>query len=241
MVSFKLSSIIALAIAGSAVSVNAAAIGKRASCKAFNDQFSSDSDINQNWGGVNPSGTYNLGSDGLEMRVLNPGDKKVGDGPTFISNQLIQYGYVEASIRSAPVDGIVTSFIFRAPNGDEIDWEWVSNEGQTSYYYEGIDDYTTEGSAVIPDDSTNFHTYGIDWQPDAINWYVDGVVQRTVTRESTNQNGVYHYPTAAAHVELGLWDSSFSASTAAWAHGPVDWSKEPAYISAYVQYVTVTC
>ncbi|KAG2177266.1 hypothetical protein INT43_007923 [Umbelopsis isabellina] len=241
MVYFKLYSVIALAIAVSAVGVNAAAIGKRASCSAINDQFSPNSDIGQNWGGQLPAGSYALGGDGLEMRVLNPSPKKVGDGPTFISNSLIQYGYVEARIKSAPVNGLVTSFIFRAPNGDEIDWEWVANEAQTSYYYHGIDDYTTEGSTVVPDDSSNFHTYAINWQPDSITWYIDGVAQRTVTKESTNQNGVYHYPTAAANVELGLWDSSFDKSTAAWAHGPVDWSKQPAYVSAYVQYVKVTC
>lgn len=241
MVYFKISSVLALAFGVSAVSGNAAAIDKRASCAAFNDQFSSDSDINQNWGGMLPSGTYSVGSDGLEMRVPNPGAKKVGDGPTFISNSLLQYGYAEARIKSAPVNGIVTSFIFKSPNGDEIDWEWVANEAQTSYYYQGIEDYTTEGSTIVSDDSANFHTYGIDWQPDSISWYIDGALQRTVTKESTNQNGVYHYPTGAAHVELGLWDSSFDKSTAAWAHGPVDWSKEPAYVSAYVQYVKVTC
>jgi beta-glucanase (GH16 family) len=240
MVSFKLSSVIALALVGSAINVNAAAIGKR--CESFTDTFNSKADVSQKWGGMIPSDTYTVNGNGLEMKVLNPkGKSKSGDGPTFISNMVMQYGYVEAKIKAAPLYGLVTSFILRAPNGDEIDWEWVGPTAQTAYYYHGIEDYNTGDSIVISDESTNYHTYGIDWQPDYITWYVDGAVHRTVTKASTNENGVDHYPTEAAHVELGLWDASFNASTAAWAYGPIDWAQQPAYISAYVEYVKVSC
>jgi len=32
-----------------------------------------------------------------------------------------------------------------------------------------------------PDLSQDFHTYGVDWQPDHVTWYVDGVARMTMT------------------------------------------------------------
>ncbi|KAJ2956789.1 hypothetical protein NQZ79_g7376 [Umbelopsis isabellina] len=144
-------------------------------------------------------------------------------------------------MKSAPEGGLVTAFIFMSPNGDEIDWEWVGDEVQTAFYYKGIPDFSTADAKVLKDQSTKYHTYAIDWQPDAITWYLDGEVYRKVTKESTYKDGEYHYPSEAAHVELGLWDASGSASTAEWAHGPINWAKQPDYISAHVEYVTVKC
>ncbi|KAM3580031.1 putative glycosidase CRH2 [Umbelopsis sp. WA50703] len=62
--------------------------------------------------------------------------------------------------------------------------------------------------------STRYHTYGIDQQPEAISWYLDGEEYRKITKESTYKDGEYHFPTDAGHLKLGLWDASGSASTA---------------------------
>jgi beta-glucanase (GH16 family) len=153
----------------------------------------------------------------------------------------MQYGSIEAKVKSAPVGGIVTAFIWMAPGGDEIDYEWVGTEAQSAYYYHGILDYSTEGSQIVSDDSSAFHIYRIDWSADSMVWSIDGQAIRTVTKDSTLKNGTYHYPTEASNVQFGVWDASENPSTAAWAHGPVNWSIEGPSISSFIEYITVSC
>lgn len=211
-------------------------------CKSFSQTFNTGTDMSQYWVDQSDAkGTWALTSSGLQMMVLKPTSGKAGPGTTFSTNFLMQYGTVEATIKSAPVNGIVTAFIFMSPGGDEIDFEWVSDEAQSSYYYHGVIDYSTEATYTVKDDSTAFHNYKITWTPDAIQWYVDGNIIRTVTKESTLRNGQYSFPSEASAVQLGVWDASKVASTAEWAHGPVNWSSEPSSISAFVQSITVTC
>jgi beta-glucanase (GH16 family) len=212
------------------------------SCKSFTQSFNANTDMSQYWVDQSDAkGTWELTSSGLELKVLKPTSGKAGPGATFSTNFLTQYGTIEATLKSAPVDGIVTAFIFMAPGGDEIDFEWVSHEAQSSYFYHGILDYSTEGTYTVSDDSSTFHNYKIVWTAESIQWFVDGNSIRTVTKESTLHKGVYNYPTEASAVQIGIWDASKVASTAEWAHGPVNWSQEPSTISAVIQSVTVTC
>ncbi|KAI8576140.1 hypothetical protein K450DRAFT_258200 [Umbelopsis ramanniana AG] len=272
MVTFNLSSLIALCLAGatlqgagaaslqanakrddaaSGVSGNSTlvtpALAKSppsgsTSCKSFTQNFVTNPDMSQYWVDQSDAeGTWDVTSGGLEMKVLKPTSGKAGPGATFSTKFLMQYGTVEATLKSAPVDGIVTAFIFMSPGGDEIDYEWVSNEAQTSYFYHGVLDYSTEGKYIVADDSSAFHNYKISWTEESIQWFVDGKNIRTVTKESTLHKGVYNYPTEASAVQIGIWDASKVASTAEWAHGPVNWSQEPSTISAVVQSITVTC
>ncbi|KAJ2963881.1 hypothetical protein NQZ79_g1080 [Umbelopsis isabellina] len=241
MVSFTLSTLSALVIAGVALNTEAAAINT-SQCNSFQQNFAPGVDLNQYWKDMDPT-TYNLTSKGLEMKVNNPnGDGKVGNGALFNSKMLMQYGSIEAKIMAAPVGGIVTAFIYMAPGKDEIDYEWVGDQVQTAYYYRGIPDYSTEATVTLANGTSTFHTYKIDWQPDSITWYIDGNVIRTVEKSSTlEKDGKYHYPTEASHFQLGLWDASGDASTAEWAHGPINWDDHPGHVSAYVEYVKVEC
>ncbi|CAM0137031.1 putative glycosidase CRH2 [Umbelopsis sp. WA50703] len=241
MISLKISSLAALVIAGVALNTEAAAINTQ-QCSSFQQNFTVGSDLTQYWKDMD-STTYDLTSQGLEMKVNNPnGDGKVGNGALFNSKMLMQYGSIEAKIKAAPVGGIVTAFIFMAPGKDEIDYEWVGDQVQSAYYYRGIPDYSTEASVTLETGTTDFHIYKIDWQPDAITWYIDGKPIRTVEKNSTlESDNQYHYPTEASHFQLGLWDASGDASTAKWAHGPIDWSDHPGHVSAFVEYVNVEC
>ncbi|CAM0140848.1 hypothetical protein VKS41_006983 [Umbelopsis sp. WA50703] len=256
MVSLKISSVFCLAIA--ALNVNASAIGRRDgaaidkrpsysgveatdNCQSFNEQFNPGTNLHTNWENFNNASTYTLSSTGLEMKILNPRGQGLGMGSLFSSKRLVRYGTIEAKIKAAPVGGLVTAFIFMSPNGDEIDWEWVGPEVQTAYYYKGIPDFSTADAKILADHMTVYHTYTIDWQPDYINWYIDHKLHRSVKRSDTLKDGEYHFPQEASHVELGLWDASGSKSTAEWAHGPIDWSAQSDSVSAFVEYVKVTC
>ena len=72
------------------------------------------------------------------------------------------------------------------------------------------------------------HEYTVDWTPDALTWYVDGVALRTKFRNETYNatTGQYHYPQSPSRVQLSLWPAglqSNGAGTIAWAGGLVDW------------------
>jgi len=54
------------------------------------------------------------------------------------------------------------------------------------------------------DGASNYHDYTIDWQPDRLNWEIDGKVVRTLRREDTiDQNsGIYKYPSTPSRVQF---------------------------------------
>ncbi len=99
----------------------------------------------------------------------------------YRTNDFYHYGYYETSMQAIKNDGVVSSFfIYTGPSDnnpwDEIDIEilgkdttkvqlnyFTNGEGNHEYFYDlGFD--ASEG----------YHTYGFDWQPDHITWYVDG-------------------------------------------------------------------
>jgi hypothetical protein len=122
-----------------------------------------------------------------------------------------------------------------------------------------IDDFSSEPGSES--DISSFHRYSIDWRPDIISWSVDDRVVRTLRKgmfneqahlrtshahrmfsiDATRRNNTLHFPTHPLRVQLGIWDASSPAGTAAWAHGPVDWTHAPARSSAIVRSVRVEC
>lgn len=99
-----------------------------------------------------------------------------------------KYGYVEMRAQVPEGQGLWPSFWmlstnlkdpteidiaeFRGQNPDRVQttlhWGMGANFKHTSWY-------------TGPDFSAGFHTYGMDWQPDKIVWYVDGVERFRVT------------------------------------------------------------
>ena len=43
----------------------------------------------------------------------------------------------------------------------------------------------------IRDSSKNFHTYGVRWQPDSIDWYIDGNIVHTYTSDDVGYQVMY--------------------------------------------------
>jgi beta-glucanase (GH16 family) len=111
-----------------------------------------------------------------------------------------------------------------------------------------IDD--NELNITLSDTFENFHTYEIDWTPDAITWLVDGQVGRTKKRSDTwnataNQ---WDFPQTPARVQLSLWPAGLESNgqgTVDWAGGLVDWNsadiKNNGYYYATFESVTVSC
>ncbi|KAL1923747.1 uncharacterized protein VTP21DRAFT_8727 [Calcarisporiella thermophila] len=185
-----------------------------------------------------------------------PYNKFVGGGPTFKSKFMLQYGSVEITLKTAEPGGAVTAFILMAPNGDEIDYEWVGGrplEAQTNFFSKGVPLYNVnsgkhrvEGIPV----HDGFHRYKIVRTPQYIAWYIDEKLIRVTTREETckkKKSGVEKrgkdecsFPEQPAFLQFGLWDGSDSPGTAEWANGPIRWDKAGG-IQAVVKDVSLTC
>lgn len=99
------------------------------------------------------------------------------------------YGRFEVSLRAAKIPGIVTGFfLHRDSPRQEIDIEFVGNRPNhmliNVFYNPGDEgakfDYGYRGTpTLIPlgfDASEDFHDYMIEWSPDEIKWFVDGVM-----------------------------------------------------------------
>ncbi|CAK7220507.1 hypothetical protein SBRCBS47491_004211 [Sporothrix bragantina] len=168
------------------------------------------------------------------------------NAPTITSTKYLFFGTVEAVIQAAPGTGIVTSFVLQSDDLDEIDWEWlggVTTEVQTNYFSKGdTTTYDRGGTSSVSDPQSGFHTYTVDWSPDAVVWSIDGTVVRTLTAASANNGATF--PQTPMQIKLGTWDAGASTQpegTAEWAGGrtPFGSGSGAPYI-AYYKSITVT-
>lgn len=115
-------------------------------------------------------------------------------GAEYRTNDFYHYGYYETSMQAIKNDGVVSSFFtYTGPSDnnpwDEIDIEILGKDTtkvQFNYYTNGIGNHEYMYNLGF-DASEGYHTYGFDWQPDKITWYVDGkeVYSATIDIPST--------------------------------------------------------
>jgi len=210
---------------------------------------------------ISPANTYEVSSDGLELFLQRPNGQitthdgvndQIASGATINSTFFLEYGKVTFTLSAPTVPGMVTAAILIAQDiDDEIDVELLGGDPshwQTNVFAPSPKDTTPlwgvfgevedfSGSGTIAED----HSYTIDWNADRIIWSVDGNQVRTLQKDQTSKNGALHFPSQAARIQLGIWDASSPAGTAAWAKGPIDWNSAPAKMSATFKSVTVEC
>ena len=131
------------------------------------------------------------------------------------------YGRLEARMKSPDSSGYVQSlftFQFYKDPWQEIDIELqgrlpesVSTNVITSHAksYEECDLYkcthnTEKHLPLSSKHSIDWHVYTIDWQPEKIEFLVDGDLKRTVTAADINANGG-NYPDQAAIILMNFW------------------------------------
>lgn len=83
-------------------------------------------------------------------------------------------------------------------------------------------------SFIGPDFSQDFHTFGIEWTPEAITWFIDGI-ERFRTNKSIPSEPMYLYINTAIG---GNWPKSPDTTTTFPVHYTVD------YVRVYTQEVT---
>ncbi|HAG14058.1 MAG TPA: beta-glucanase, partial [Ruminococcus sp.] len=134
-------------------------------------------------------------------RKWNPNDKNERwnpqySGGEFRTNNFYHYGYYETSMQAIKNDGVVSSFFtYTGPSDknpwDEIDIEILGKDTtqvQLNYYKDGQGGHEFMYNLGF-DASEAFHTYGFDWQPDHITWYVDGKAVHTMYGNMPNTPG----------------------------------------------------
>lgn len=104
-----------------------------------------------------------------------------------------RYGYFESRMKMPKSPGLIAGFFAYAPASDgkyvqEIDVELLgynTRQVELTIHMGGAEGLNTNTEIVhLPFDAAEgFHTYGFDWRPDAIRFYVDGKLLRTVKKK----------------------------------------------------------
>lgn len=100
------------------------------------------------------------------------------------------YGYYEARLKFDGGQGVWPAFWLLPIDRSwppEIDvMEFLGNDPThillTSHWKDASGQPQKDSSIIQgPDFTTGWHTYAVNWQPNSITWYVDGMLQKTVT------------------------------------------------------------
>lgn len=152
--------------------------------------------------------------------------------PTKASDDYIFFGELHCEVQAAPGAGIVTSIVLQSDDLDEIDWEWVGGDNkqvQTNYFSKGdTTTYDRGGYHDVSNPTGQFHSYGIVWTKEKIDWTIDGNVIRTLTYEEAGNGS--KYPQSPMQIKIGTWTAGRSDApegTVEWAGGKADFSKGP--------------
>jgi endoglucanase len=113
------------------------------------------------------------------------------------------YGYYETSMQAIKNDGVVSSFFTYTGETDGNPWDEIDIEILGKDTTKVQFNYFTNGNGGHEyfhdlgfDASEGFHTYGFDWQPDSITWYVDGEAVHTATAD---------IPVTPARIMMNVW------------------------------------
>lgn len=117
-------------------------------------------------------------------------------GAEYRTTDFYHYGYYETSMQAIKNDGVVSSFFtYTGPSDnnpwDEIDIEILGKDTtkvQFNYYTNGVGNHEYMYNLGF-DASAGYHTYGFDWQPDKITWYVDGEAVYSTTTDIPSTSG----------------------------------------------------
>jgi beta-glucanase (GH16 family) len=160
------------------------------------------------------------------------------------------FGKVTVVTKASPGVGIVSSFILESDDLDEIDWEWLggtSSSVESNFFGKGNTTAYDRATYVPVADAINaWHTYTIDWTAQAVKWYIDGALVRTLSYGDPLAVYGQNFPQTPMKVKMGSWVGCASAAAAAdpktagtcsWAGGPADFSAVP--FTMYVKSVTI--
>jgi beta-glucanase (GH16 family) len=163
----------------------------------FSDRFTGSTFDTADWSTCYYFGCTNKGNNELEwyrasqvtvhdntvsLRVV----PKQINGKQYVSGMLssygkfsFRYGYVQIVAKLPLGRGLWSSFWTEPESGawpPEIDIfeNWAQADSVNLYVHFGAADHFDHSTVYLPTASSAFHTYGVDWEPGSISWYVDG-------------------------------------------------------------------
>lgn len=187
------------------------------------------------------SGTLGAGPEGVLLQLKAAQQAKISSTDYFM------YGYVEATLRHDARQGVVAAFILMSDVKDEVDWEFVADGsvGMTNYFRLGVPVLDHGVNVTTPNFNTSeWHTYGLNWTNSQLQWTIDGRVVRTLSRAEAGAD----YPQTPSRIQLSTWaggNDTNPEGTIAWAGGPIDWNspeyKQNGFYSQEIKQFNVQC
>ena len=148
------------------------------------------------------------------------------------------YGYAEMKAQLPAGAGFWPAFWLLPTSGKwppELDvMEWQGGRPERDFMTVHFSDARKKNDSLggtydDPGLASGFHTYGVDWEPSAITWYVDGVVRKRVTADQFEARGAT-LPSEPMYLLVNL-------AVGGWLSGPDD--ATPSQASMVIQYVRV--
>ncbi|KAK3331454.1 glycoside hydrolase family 16 protein [Apodospora peruviana] len=172
-------------------------------------------------------GTVNYNAaNGAELTI-----NKQGDSPTIRTKFYFFWGRTEIWMKASHGTGIISSIMFLSDDLDEIDWEFMGGDNvnaTTNYFGKGHQDFHNGASHAIGGVQDDYHNYTTVWTKDALHFYIDTNLVRTLLPKDAN-NTLY-YPQTPMRLSIGIWaggDPTLPEGTRQWAGGDTDYSKGP--------------
>ncbi|KAE8224584.1 hypothetical protein CF319_g2540 [Tilletia indica] len=189
------------------------------------------------------AGNLGQGSEGVLLQMTIDSQAKISTTDYFL------YGSVQATMRHNARQGLVAAFILMSDVKDEVDWEFTTSDGSkgfTNYFSLGeyVAGHGTDVGLPRNGDVGSWHTFGINWTPNQLQWTIDGTVVRTLTKSQAGNQ----FPRTPSRVQLSTWAGGNATSpqgTREWAGGLIDWTtpeyKSNGYYSQELRSYTVSC
>ena len=186
--------VLVLALAAFAVMTSVALAASRL---VYSDEFNGQLDT-ASWATLTP---WNTHTDSIQLAYYDPANASVANGSLCITSQSrptngcayasafltssarpkFSYGYFEIRAKLPKGPGIWPAFWLTNDSTLEIDGLEALGDRPTRIYQtlHENDSQIYQGVTDGPDYSADFHTYGLDWQPTYLKWYIDGVLTAT--------------------------------------------------------------
>jgi beta-glucanase (GH16 family) len=204
----------------------------------FDDEFSGDQldtsywTTEYRWGRTNEPELQYYSPDAIQVEdgILRiTADANQMEGMDYTSGMIASYdrftftyGYLEMRAKIPAGQGLWPAFWMHLNDDDqsgEIDiFEFLGHEPNIihmAYHFPELQQFWFNG----PDYSQDYHTYAVDWQPDHIIWYIDGVERARATNAIPNEP-MYIIVNLAVG---GLWPRNPDQSTRFPAYYDVDY------------------
>ena len=156
-------------------------------------------------------------SDGLRLSLLPDDGNNRFSGASVRRTEPAHFGWYEATLTAARGDGVITGFfLYTGAQHDEIDWEFFGRDtttAQVAWFRDGV--LRSQKIELGFDAADGPNTYAINWQSDALEWFVNGALVFRTTKAIPQTPQMVFANVWAVAPELEAWAGLADPSKAA--------------------------